>query len=125
MIRISSSELLYQAAIRGWSMEKTAREAAISVATVWRAMRGMPVRGITALQLVQAFRRHAPCLSSSIWWKPRTRGRRARADRRAGSRSLMWMRGPIRAGPAIACTRLRGDRPGGHGVGVACRRTRR
>ncbi len=60
MIRISSSELQYQVAIRGWSMDKTAHEAGVSVATISRAMRGMPVRGLTALQLVQAFRRSAP-----------------------------------------------------------------
>lgn len=60
MIHISSSELQYQVAIRGWSMEKAAREAGLSVPTISRAMRGMPVRGLTALQLVQAFRRHAP-----------------------------------------------------------------
>lgn len=60
MIRISSSELQYQVAIRGWSMEKAAREAGVSVATISRAMRGMPVRGLTALLLVQAFRRAAP-----------------------------------------------------------------
>ncbi len=60
MIRISSSELQYQVAIRGWSMQTTAREAGVSVATISRAMRGMPVRGLTAIQLVQAFRRHAP-----------------------------------------------------------------
>lgn len=60
MIRISSSEHQYQVAIRGWSMEKAAHEAGVSVATISRAMRGMPVRGLTALQLVQAFRRSAP-----------------------------------------------------------------
>jgi hypothetical protein len=37
-----------------------AREAGLSAATVSRAMRGMPVRGLTALCLVQAFRRRPP-----------------------------------------------------------------
>ena len=60
MIRISSTELQYQVAIRGWTVEKAGREAGVSAATVSRAMRGMPVRGLTALRLVQAFRRTAP-----------------------------------------------------------------
>jgi transcriptional regulator with XRE-family HTH domain len=62
VLRISPNELQFQVAIRGWSIEKTAREAGVSVATASRAMRGMPVRGLTALQLVQGFRRHAPVL---------------------------------------------------------------
>jgi transcriptional regulator with XRE-family HTH domain len=60
MIRISAGQLRYQAAIRGWDQEAVAREAGVSAATVSRAMRGMPVRGLTALCLVQALRRRPP-----------------------------------------------------------------
>jgi Helix-turn-helix len=60
MIRISSAQLRYQVAIRGWSQEMIAHQAGISIATVSRAMRGMPVRGPTALRLVQALRRQPP-----------------------------------------------------------------
>jgi hypothetical protein len=60
MIKLSSGELRYQVAIRGWSHDKVAREAGVSIATISRAMRGMPVRGVTALRLVQALRRQAP-----------------------------------------------------------------
>ncbi len=60
MIRICAGQLRYQAAIRGWDQEAVAREAGLSAATVSRAMRGMPVRGMTALCLVQALRRQPP-----------------------------------------------------------------
>ncbi|MBO0730202.1 MAG: hypothetical protein J2P57_13160 [Acidimicrobiaceae bacterium] len=62
--RTGDSDLVDRASVPGGDPglehEKTAREAGVSGATISRAMRGMPVRGLTALQLVQAFRRHAP-----------------------------------------------------------------
>jgi hypothetical protein len=57
MIRISAAQLRYQAATRGWDQEAVPHEAGLSAATVSRVMRGMPVRGRTALCLVQALRR--------------------------------------------------------------------
>jgi transcriptional regulator with XRE-family HTH domain len=57
---IAGSELKRQAAIRGWDQRTLAREAGVSEATVSRAMGGRSVRGITALKLVQALRRHRP-----------------------------------------------------------------
>lgn len=97
MIRISSTELQHQVAVRAWSMEKAAREAGVSVPTISRAMRGVPVRGLTALQLVQAFAVIRRCPSSSTWCKPGTRGRRARAERPAGSRPQTWVRPALSA----------------------------
>lgn len=57
---ISGSELRRQAAIRGWDQRALARHAGVSEATVSRAIGGRGVRGITALKLVQALRRHRP-----------------------------------------------------------------
>jgi hypothetical protein len=65
MIRISAAQLCYQAAIRGWDQEAVPHEAGLSAATVSRAMRVMPVRGLTALCLVQALRRR-PALPELI-----------------------------------------------------------
>jgi transcriptional regulator with XRE-family HTH domain len=57
---ISGSELRRQASIRGWDQRALARHAGVSEATVSRVMAGRGVRGITALKLVQALRRHRP-----------------------------------------------------------------
>src|SRR5262245_24864432 len=57
---ISGSERRRQAAVRGWDQRALARHAGVSEATVSRAMAGRGVRGMTALKLVQALRRHRP-----------------------------------------------------------------
>jgi len=57
---ISGPELRRQAAVRGWDQRALARHAGVSEATVSRAIAGRGVRGITALKLVQALRRHRP-----------------------------------------------------------------
>jgi transcriptional regulator with XRE-family HTH domain len=59
-MRLSAERLAYEAAIRGWDQRRLARESGVSETTVSRVMRGLPMRGLTALQLVQALRRHAP-----------------------------------------------------------------
>lgn len=57
---MSGSELRRQAAIRGWDQRALARHAGVSEATVSRAMASRSVRSMTALKLVQAFRRCRP-----------------------------------------------------------------
>jgi hypothetical protein len=56
---ISGAELRRQAAI-GWDQRALARHAGVSEATVSRAVACRGVRGITALKLVEALRRHRP-----------------------------------------------------------------
>lgn len=60
MMAISVRELRRQAGIRGWDQRALARNAGVSEASVSRAVAGHCVRGITALKLVQALRRHPP-----------------------------------------------------------------
>jgi len=60
VVLIAGAELRRQAAIRGWDQRALARHAGVSEATVSRAIAGRGVRGVTALKLVQALRRHRP-----------------------------------------------------------------
>lgn len=60
MIRITAARLRYEASIRGWDQRRLAREAGLSEATVSRVLAGNAVRGLTALQVVQALRRTSP-----------------------------------------------------------------
>ena len=60
MIRVTAERLRYEASVRGWDQRMLARQAGLSEATISRALAGCPVRGITALCVVQALRRSAP-----------------------------------------------------------------
>ncbi len=58
LILISSAELRRQVNVRGWDQRILAREAGVSEATVSRVLAGHPIRGLTALRMVQALRRN-------------------------------------------------------------------
>jgi plasmid maintenance system antidote protein VapI len=58
LILISPGELRHQVHVRGWDQRILAREAGVSEATVSRVLAGHPVRGLTALRMVQALRRN-------------------------------------------------------------------
>jgi hypothetical protein len=60
MIHVSSAELGYQLAIRGWDQGTLARESDVSEATISRAMAGRAIRGLSALRVAQALRRTQP-----------------------------------------------------------------
>jgi transcriptional regulator with XRE-family HTH domain len=60
VIRVSSDRLRHEAAIRGWDQRRLAREAGVSEGTISRALAGNPIRGVTALSVVQALRRVRP-----------------------------------------------------------------
>lgn len=79
MVRMSAAELYYQVAIRGWDQRVLAREAGVSEATVSRAMCGGPIRGLSAMRLAQALRRHEPVPELLVLVPPPGGGRLARS----------------------------------------------
>jgi hypothetical protein len=60
VVQVSSPELQYQLAIRGWDQGALARESGVSEATISRALAGRPIRGLSAMRLAQALRRTQP-----------------------------------------------------------------
>jgi hypothetical protein len=59
-MRVRGGELRYQAAIRGWDQRRLAEAAALSQATVSRAMAGGRVHRRTLLALAYALRAQPP-----------------------------------------------------------------
>lgn len=59
-MKLRASELVYQAAIRGWDQGTLARAAGVSEATVSRALAGHAVRRSTLVRLAVALRNAPP-----------------------------------------------------------------